>query len=159
SLLEAQRLSHTGSWRHDVASGKVSFTPETHRIFGIPPDEDALTPESVFTRIHPDDQQRVRDHFAQAEAGRTAYEAYYRSVLPDGTLRCLHSIGHPVTNHRGGLVEFVGTVANITEQSQARARLESDFEEIKRLKDRLQDENLALREEVAQASMFEEIVG
>ena len=37
--------------------------------------------------------------------------------------------------------------------------LEKAFEEIKRLKDRLQDENLALREEIDQAFMFEEIVG
>ena len=42
---------------------------------------------------------------------------------------------------------------------QSQARVEDVFEEIKRLKDRLQDENLALREEVDQAFMFEEIVG
>jgi len=109
--------------------------------------------------MHPDDRQRVQGLFTQAEAGKTAYEAYYRIVLPDGTLKHLHSIGYPVTNDRGELVEFVGTVANITEQWEARARLESAFEEIERLKDRLQEENLALREEIAQASMFEEIVG
>src|SRR5262245_50122035 len=158
SLLAAQRLSHTGSWRHDVASGRLSVTAETYRIFGFAPD-DALTPDSAFQRMHPDDRQRVKGLFTQAEAGITAYEAYYRIVLPDGTLKHLHSIGHPVTNDRGELVEFVGTVANITEQWEARARLERAFEEIKSLKDRLQEENLALREEVAQASMFEEIVG
>jgi transcriptional regulator with GAF, ATPase, and Fis domain len=37
--------------------------------------------------------------------------------------------------------------------------LEKAFEEIKRLKDRLHDENVALREEIDKASMFEEIVG
>ena len=46
-----------------------------------------------------------------------------------------------------------------TEQWQARAELEEAFEEIKRLKDRLHDENLALREQIDQAFMFEEIVG
>src|SRR5262249_44131201 len=74
SLLEAQRMSHTGSWRHDVASGRVSVTPETCRIFGFAPDDDALTPESAFERMHPDDRQRVQGLFIQAEAGRTAYE-------------------------------------------------------------------------------------
>jgi transcriptional regulator with GAF, ATPase, and Fis domain len=44
-------------------------------------------------------------------------------------------------------------------QNPPRAKLETAFEEIKRLKDRLQDENLALREEIDQAFMFEEIVG
>jgi len=48
---------------------------------------------------------------------------------------------------------------DITEQHLASARLEAAFEEIKRLKDRLQDENVALREEIDQAFMFEEIVG
>jgi formate hydrogenlyase transcriptional activator len=43
--------------------------------------------------------------------------------------------------------------------ADAGAELEKAFEEIKRLKDRLQDENLALREQIDQALMFEEIVG
>src|SRR5712675_1202735 len=42
---------------------------------------------------------------------------------------------------------------------EARAELEKAFEEIKDLKDRLQDENVALREQIDQALMFEEIVG
>jgi formate hydrogenlyase transcriptional activator len=42
---------------------------------------------------------------------------------------------------------------------RSQAKVEKAFEEIKRLKDRLQDENLVLREEVDQAFMFEEIVG
>ena len=57
------------------------------------------------------------------------------------------------------MLEFTGTGIEITEQVVARIKLEEAFEEIKRLKDRLQDENLALREEVVLASMFEEIVG
>jgi len=48
---------------------------------------------------------------------------------------------------------------DITEQHLASARLEAAFEEIKRLKDRLQNENVALREQIDQAFMFEEIVG
>jgi transcriptional regulator with GAF, ATPase, and Fis domain len=56
-------------------------------------------------------------------------------------------------------VEFVGTAIDVTEQAQARIELEKAFEEIKRLKDRLHDENLALREQIDQAFMFEDIVG
>jgi formate hydrogenlyase transcriptional activator len=42
---------------------------------------------------------------------------------------------------------------------EAKAELEKAFEEIKDLKDRVQDENVALREQIDQALMFEEIVG
>jgi len=48
---------------------------------------------------------------------------------------------------------------DVTEQWKSRVELERAFEEIKHLKDRLQDENLALREQIDQALMFEEIVG
>src|SRR5215471_10268510 len=48
---------------------------------------------------------------------------------------------------------------DVTEQVLARAKLEKAIEEIKQLKDRLQDENVVLREQVDQAFMFEEIVG
>ena len=81
-----------------------------------------------------------------------------RIVLRDGTIKHLHTIGHPVLSgwlHRG--VRCTGM--DVTEQRQAQAALQTAFEEIKRLKDRLQDENLALREEIDQAFMFEEIVG
>jgi transcriptional regulator with GAF, ATPase, and Fis domain len=48
---------------------------------------------------------------------------------------------------------------DVTEQRQSRVKLENAFEVIKRLKDRLHDENMALREEIDQVFMFEEIVG
>src|ERR1700723_174806 len=51
-LLEAQRLSQTGSWRHDVLTGIVTISPEVRRIFDIRPGEDASTTASFFERIH-----------------------------------------------------------------------------------------------------------
>ena len=40
-LLEAQRLSHTGSWRHDLSTGAVTASPEMLRMWGVRPDEDS----------------------------------------------------------------------------------------------------------------------
>ena len=66
-LLEAQRLTHTGSWRHDVSLGTVTVTPEVHRIFAISPDEDASTADFFFTRIHPEDRAAEFDRYAEAQ--------------------------------------------------------------------------------------------
>src|ERR1700756_1794116 len=158
-LLEAQRLSHTGSWKHDIASGKVTVSPEVYRIFGVGPDEVKSTTEFWLNRNHPEDAKRIQELFEESEIQKTDYEADYRIVLPDGTIRHLHAVGHPVVNESGDLVEFVGTAIDVTEQARARIELEKAFEEIKRLKDRLHDEKLALREQIDQAFMFEEIVG
>src|SRR6201993_4202377 len=158
-LLEAQRLSHTGSWKHEIASGKVTVSPEVYRIFDVGPDEVTSTTEFWLNRNHPEDAKRIQELFEESEIQKTDYEANYRIVLPDGTIKHLRAVGHPVLNESGDLVEFVGTAIDVTEQAQARIELEKAFEEIKRLKDRLHDENLALREQIDQAFMFEEIVG
>src|SRR5262249_47869603 len=106
-----------------------------------------------------DDRSRVRDTYEAAQRRKGEFDEEYRIVLRDGSIKHLHTIGHPVLNESGDVVEYMGTGMDVTEQRLAQAALEKAFEEIKRLKDRLQDENLALREEIDQASMFEEIVG
>src|SRR5580700_833869 len=158
-LLEAQRISQTGSWKLDVSSGTVTVSPQIFRMFGVKPDEDTSTVEFWLSRNHVEDQTRIQELFEKSLNQTIDYDADYRIVLPDGTIKHLHAVGHPVLNESGDLAEFVGTAIDVTEQAQARIELEKAFEEIKRLKDRLHDENLALREQIDQVFMFEEIVG
>jgi DNA-binding NtrC family response regulator/PAS domain-containing protein len=158
-LHEAQRISRTGSWKLNLLTGRVTVSPEVFRRYAVNPEEDTSSPEFWLERIHPDDRQRVQAHFEGCLAERANYEDNYRIVLPDGTVKYQHSIGHPILNGSGELVEFLGTTIEITEQVEARIKLEKAFEEIKHLKDRLHDENLALKEEIDRAFMFEEIVG
>jgi len=158
-LLEAQRLSHTGSWRHDLLSGAFTVSPEVLRISGLKSGDWLSTIESLYDGIDPDDQQMVRRVYEEAQARKADFVADYRIVLRDGTVKYLHTMGHPVLNESGQLVEYVGAWIDVSRQRQATTRLEEALDEIKRLKDRLQDENVALREEIEQAFMFEEIVG
>ena len=123
SLLEAQKLSHTGSWRHDVASGAVTVSPEIYRIHDIKPDDDPSNTEFFFSRFHPEDRKRVVDLFERAEIEKTEFQVDYRIVLPDGTIKHLHTIGHPILNESGDLVEFVGTAMDVTAAKQAEEAL------------------------------------
>ena len=119
SLLEAQRLSHMGSWRHDVASGTVIVSPEIYRIFGVQPYEDTSSAEFWLSRNHPEDQQRIQEYFEKCEIQKTEYESDYRIVLPDGTIKHLHAVGHPVVSQSGELVEMIGTAMDVTEHKRA----------------------------------------
>jgi PAS domain S-box-containing protein len=130
-LLEVQRLTRTGSWRLNAISGKVTVSPEVLRRYDVTPEEDTSDPEFWFSRIHPDDRKRVRDRFERSLAQKTDYQADYQIVLPDGTVKHQQSVGHPVLNEAGDVVEFVGTTMEITEQVQTRKRLERAF--LKRL--------------------------
>src|SRR5216683_7776624 len=123
SLLEGQKLSHTGSWRHDVASGAVIVSPEVYRIHDIKPDDAASNTEFFFSRFHPEDRKRVVDFFERAELEKTEFQVDYRIVLPDGTIKHLHTIGHPILDESGELVEFVGTAIDVTAAKQAEEAL------------------------------------
>jgi PAS domain S-box-containing protein len=134
-LLEAQRISQTGSWKHDVLSGTVIVSPEVFRIFGVKPDEDTSTTEFWLSRNHPDDQNRIRELFERAEIEKTDYEADYRIVLPDGAIKHLHAIGHPILNDSGELVEFIGTAMDITERKQAEDKIREHEVELRQILD------------------------
>src|SRR5262245_35827417 len=140
-LLEAQRLSHAGSWRHDLASGTFTVSPEVLRIRGVESAEPLSTIDRMYSGIHPEDRSRVRDTYETAQRQKGEFDTEYRIALQNGTIKHLHTIGHPVLNESGDVVEYVGTGIDVTEQRQAQAALETAFEEIKRLRDRLQDEN------------------
>ncbi len=158
-LLEGQRLVHMFSWARDAETGKVTSSPEVRRIFGAAPEEDVSTTEFFLGRIHPEDRPGAERDFAKSGLEKVSYESDYRIILPDGSVKNIHTIGHPVLSDSGDIVEYVGTAMDVTEQRRARSELETAFEEIKKLKDQLHDENVALREQIDQAFMFEEIVG
>jgi len=53
-----------------------------------------------------------------------AYELDYRIVLPDGSVKFIHLVAHPVFNASSNSpVEFVGTVMDVTERRQAEKAL------------------------------------
>jgi PAS domain S-box-containing protein len=159
-LAEAQRLTHTGTWAFNPSVPEsIYWSSEFYRIFGFDPATDRARRYAASERIHPDDRARFDRTLEEAIREKTALDTYFRIVLPDGTLKHVHTVGYPVLDEGGGVVEMVGTSMDITEQYQNRAALEKAFEEIRALKDQLYRENLALRDEVDRASMFEEIVG
>jgi PAS domain S-box-containing protein len=135
-LLEAQKLSHTGSWRHDVASGAVTVSPEIYRMHDVKPDDDASNTEFFFSRFHPEDRKRVVDLFEISRIKKTDFHVDYRILLPVGTIKYLHTTGHPVLNESGDLLEFVGTAMDVTAAKQAEEALrrsESYLTEAQRL--------------------------
>ncbi|MDB4980915.1 MAG: Formate hydrogenlyase transcriptional activator [Myxococcales bacterium] len=158
-LLEAQRMSHTGSWRHNLVTGELTVSPEVLRIRGVGPDFKPGSIDFFWETMHPDDLPRVRLTYAAAQRDKGDFDAHYRLLLPNGTIKHMHTVGHPVLSTTGEVLEYAGTGIEMTEEVETRLELEVALEEIQRLRDRLQDENLALREEVTKASMFEEIVG
>lgn len=158
-LSEGQRLSHTGSWARNVSTGDIFCSAESFRIFGLDPSKTKMTLEVFLNRVHPDDRASMEDTIQKAIRDASDFETEYRIILEDGSIRHIHALGHPVKNAAGRVVEFVGTHMDVTDQRRSRKALEDAFAEINTLKDQLFQENIALRQEIDETSMFDEIVG
>jgi PAS domain S-box-containing protein len=122
NLAEGQRLSQTGSWSWVVSSHELYCSEEVLRIFGLDPPAQ-FCHETFLQMIHPEDQPRVRQIFEHAVHSGGYYEAEYRIIRPDGSIRHITNLARPYFDPSGTLVEYVGTLMDVTERKQAEEAL------------------------------------
>jgi PAS domain S-box-containing protein len=123
-LAEAQRLTHTGSWVWQVAGrNALHLSDEWYRLYGFDPEKGPPTWEDRLQRIHPEDRTKWQEVIDRAIAEASHYEVEFRILLPDGTVKFIHTVGHPVSNPSGELVEFVGSSTDVTERKRAEESL------------------------------------
>ena len=136
-LAEAQKLTHTGSWVWEVAETRAShLSEEWYRVYGFDPREGMSAWDKRLERIHPDDCDGRQQAIDRAINEKSDYEVEYRILLPGGVVRYLRSVGHPVLNASGNLVQFVGSSTDITERKQAEEalrRTQADLAHINRV--------------------------
>jgi PAS domain S-box-containing protein len=124
-LAEGQRLSQTGSWAWDVLTGNLFWSQEHFRIFGLDPENVKPSYEMFFEVVHPEDRSILRRGFEKTVNEQSNFEANYRIIRPDGTIRHIRSLSHPVFNESGALIEYVGTVIDATERKRAEEAMHS----------------------------------
>ncbi|HEY1476835.1 MAG TPA: sigma 54-interacting transcriptional regulator, partial [Chthoniobacterales bacterium] len=94
---------------------------------------------------HPGDSKRVQPIWDRAMSSGSAFESEGRLRKSDGSYRWFLIRYNPVRDEEGKVLRWYAACA--------------DIDDLKRAEERLQQENVALREEIDRASMFEEIVG
>jgi PAS domain S-box-containing protein len=135
-LAEAQKMSQTGSWAWSPATGGPSYwSEECYRVLSFDPQDGLPRGEDFFQRIHPDDRPGFRELTETAIREKAEFDADYRVVHPDGRVRNIHVVAHPVLTASGELVEFVGTVIDVTERKRAEEELRRSEMELRRIVD------------------------
>ena len=123
-LAEAQRLTHMGSWAWQVADREaMHLSEEWYRIYGFDPKQGMPAWEERLQRVHPEDRDRWRGTIERAIHEKSDYEVEFRILLPDGKLKWVHTVGHPVLSAAGELVQFVGSSMDVTERKLAEQSL------------------------------------
>jgi PAS domain S-box-containing protein len=114
-LADAQRLAHVGSWVWEVATGKMEWSEEVYRIFGLDPDEFEPNIDSVMSRLRPEDRRLGQEVITRSAPGSFQYTFEVRILRPDGSERRLISTSEGTHDEQGGLVRVSGSVQDVTE--------------------------------------------
>ena len=124
NLTEAQRMTHTGSFVWDVTTKQaLHLSDEWYRIYGFDPEKDKDAFHKKQERIPPEDLSKWQATIDRAISEKSDYELDYRLIFPDGAIKYIHAVGHPISNSAGDLVQFIGSLTDITERKQAEAWL------------------------------------
>jgi PAS domain S-box-containing protein len=137
-LAESQRLGRASSWAWDVRRREFAYrSAAMYDIFGFDRQEGAMPLQAFRDRIVPEDRPRNIEAAARAIREKADFEVDFRVALPDGSIKRVHSVGHPVVDSDGEVIELIGTHLDVTEQHAAREQLQRAYDEIKKSEDRL----------------------
>lgn len=127
-LAEGQRLSLTGSFSWQLATGKITWSEQLYRIYGFESGV-PVTLELISTRVHPEDVSLIEKMRMVAESeGDKDFEWHWRLKMPDHSIKYLHAVAH-LTRDRNGQPEYIAAVQDVTarrlsEEALGKARSE-----------------------------------
>lgn len=115
-LNQAQGVAGVGSWYLDIVSGKLTWSDEAYRMFGVRIGT-PLSSTFFAACIHLDDRNRVTAAWKAALAGAD-YDIEHRIVV-DGQIRWVREQVEIQFSAQGQPLTGVGSVQNITERKKA----------------------------------------
>ncbi|MFQ5507874.1 MAG: PAS domain S-box protein [Leptospirillia bacterium] len=146
TLSRAQRIAQVGHWEWDITTGKLDWSDEIYRIFGLDPQAFEATYDAFLTAVHPDDRQYVIDQVNAAidPKLKQPYAIDHRIIWPSGEVRTVHEQGEVTFDETtGAALHMVGAVHDITDRKDGEATLAHALEE---MEDRVRARTLDLEE-------------
>ena len=162
-LRQAADMAQLGHWVWDEIESRSVYCSETlAEMFEVTPEvylQKYATLESLLELIHPGDRERCARVMAEASENGTGYDIEYRERMPDGGYRYLRERGEPVLDADGQVLNFVGTLQDITHYKETEALLRRARDELQagilRRTEQLKASNAELRREVVERQQAE----
>ena len=148
-LAEAQKIAGLGSWEWDPDTGRVSWSDELYRIFGVARQDVQPSFENYLERLHPEDRQQSGSMVARALIDNRPFSMLERVVRPGGELRYVRSQGDVVRNERGKPIKVLVACLDITEQRHSEGALRQAAQDLHGLTRRLVQAEEAERRRLA----------
>ncbi|HXK39970.1 MAG TPA: sigma 54-interacting transcriptional regulator, partial [Candidatus Paceibacterota bacterium] len=155
----AVEVGRLGMWDWDRRTDDLKWSKEMYTITGLEPVDSVVTYQMWVERVHPDDLQRAADAMESAIASGKDYHCELRVIRPDGAVRWVEVRAQPTYDESDQCVRVMGVSVDITERKRTEEELRSALEEVKRLKEQAEAENVYLREEVSEVHRYGKILG
>ncbi|TYQ25084.1 PAS domain-containing protein [Pseudanabaena sp. UWO311] len=122
-LKTAQRIGKLGSWEFEVNTGKLTWSDEVFRIYGLEPSGNPPDYDQLQLYIHPEDWQNFDQTVQAAMSLEQSYDLEHRIIQPNGTLIYVMARGEMIYNVSGQLTHIIGTAIDITDRKLAEAKI------------------------------------
>jgi two-component system sensor histidine kinase UhpB len=110
-------------------------SPAYESVWGRSPDHLKGSLETLLETIHADDRDFLRQVFHDHPGGE--FNAEYRVVRPDGSLRWIRDRGFPIRDESGNIYRVAGIAEDITDRKRADERLKANAELLRALSARV----------------------
>ncbi|MEW5757650.1 MAG: EAL domain-containing protein [Pseudomonadota bacterium] len=118
-LENAQRIAKVGDWEWDLGNDRIYWSEQVFRIFALNKADFLPTPLSLFSRVHPEDVERLLEVTNNALYHGEPYCVEYRILTPDNDERTVLAQAEVVFGADGAPLGMAGTLEDISERKQA----------------------------------------
>ena len=122
-LAMAMNAAQMGTWEWNINDNTAKWSDETKRMFGLSPGDPEGSPEDFLALVHPLDRSFIEQAINRAVTEGSPYEAEFRMLQPDGSIRWVRGKGKVISDEAGTRPRMIGLNADITEQKQAQEAL------------------------------------
>jgi PAS domain S-box-containing protein len=147
-----------GIWMLDIEHQRFWATDRARQIFGYEPDLE-ITMERFLNSVHPTCRDPVSEAVQRAKVEGVEIDIEYRIVLPDGRERWIHSRGRMQPESATSPVKLLGASVDVTARKTSEDELVRSYEEVQKLRHKVELENAYLRQEHRLKHGHDRIVG
>ena len=133
--------SSEGFWLSEVDPEAILYvSPGVERIAGVSAEHFYQDANAWMLAIHPADRSQVDDAWVKCVQGQAPrFQAQYRIIRPDGSMRWILDSGTPIRDETGKVVRVSGAFTDVTERTQAESRLSESEERFRQLAENVHD--------------------
>jgi signal transduction histidine kinase len=140
-----------GLWDWDLSKDEIWVTPTRRSQLGLPV-SGKITFEDIISRWHADDRDKVRQALRDAIENGKDYDAEFRQVLADGSMRWVATRGRVQVNKQGNPIRLLGVSMDITARKEAELQAQKHRDELEQLR---QEKTALLEKEVTERARLE----